>query len=68
MEAVRQPQCPRCHGSGWSANLIRVKRRLIDRLVSLIWPLHRYRCRSMGCGWEGNFPAKRIPLLSGAPH
>jgi hypothetical protein len=44
-----------------------VKRRPIDRLVSLIWPQYRYRCRSMGCGWEGNFPVKRIPLLRRAP-
>jgi hypothetical protein len=35
-------------------NLERVPRRFTDRLISLIRPLHRYRCHSIGCGWEGN--------------
>jgi hypothetical protein len=59
------PECPRCHGSGSLSVLERIKRRFIDRLVSVIWPRHRYHCRSMGCGWEGNLPAERVPLLSG---
>jgi hypothetical protein len=42
-----------------------VKRRFIDRLVSLIQPRHRYRCLSMGCDWEGNLPIERVPLLNG---
>jgi hypothetical protein len=56
--------CPRC-GAPFS-NLERVPRRSIDRLVSLISEQHRYRCRSTGCGWVGNHPAKRISA-SGAP-
>ena len=39
-----------------SADLIRVQRRFIDRLISLVRPRYRYRCRSMGCGWEGSLP------------
>jgi hypothetical protein len=46
--------CPRCQGA-----VVRVPRRVIDRVVSLISPRHRYRCQSIGCGWEGNLPAKR---------
>jgi hypothetical protein len=41
--------CPRCHGS-----IVRVRRHLIDRLISLVLRRHRYRCLSMGCGWEGS--------------
>ena len=59
------PECPRCHGSGSLSILERINRRFIDRLVSVIWPRHRYHCRSMGCGWEGNLPVERVPLLSG---
>jgi hypothetical protein len=32
----------------------RVPRRFIDRLLSLAYPVHRYRCRSFICTWEGN--------------
>jgi uncharacterized protein with PIN domain len=43
--------CPRCNGS-----VLRVRRRFVDRLVSLITPVHRFRCRAKGwgCDWEGN--------------
>jgi hypothetical protein len=41
-----------------------VRRRFIDRLISLVRLQYRYRCRSMGCGWEGSFPVTRRP---GAP-
>jgi hypothetical protein len=47
-------QCPRCQGPAY-----RVQRRVIDRLVSLIFPRHRYRCESWDCRWEGNFRVKR---------
>ena len=43
------PRCPRC-----KSNLIRIPRRFIDRLFSLAWSVHRYRCRSFICNWEGN--------------
>ena len=45
----RRPLCPECHSS-----LNRVPRRFIDRLVSLVYPVHRYHCRSFACAWEGN--------------
>jgi hypothetical protein len=44
--------CPRCRGA-----LIRIRRRPIDRFVSLVLPRRRYRCVAIGCGWEGNLPA-----------
>jgi len=45
--------CPQCNGP-----VDRVRRRFIDRLVSLIMPVYRYRCRVKGwsCDWEGNLP------------
>jgi hypothetical protein len=41
--------CPQC-----SDQVYRVPRRFIDRLVGLFRPLHRYRCLSPHCNWEGN--------------
>ena len=29
------------------------RRRLGDRLLSLVSPRKRYTCRAFGCGWEG---------------
>jgi len=46
-------ECPRCGGPAY-----RVQRRKIDRLISLFFPRRRFRCGSMGCGWEGNLPDK----------
>jgi len=42
------PPCPRCGGK-----LIRVRRRFADRLLSLVRPVRRYRCRRADCLWEG---------------
>lgn len=56
------PACPRCNRPA-----CRIQRRLVDRLISYFVPVRRYRCRSMGCGWEGNlreqhyFPAEPAP-------
>jgi len=44
----RDLHCPRCRGA-----LIRIRRRPIDRVISWLLPRHRYRCQSIGCGWEG---------------
>jgi len=41
--------CPRCYGS-----VMRVRRRYIDRLISVVVPVHRYHCISPSCGWTGN--------------
>jgi hypothetical protein len=57
--------CPRCDAA--RSSLERVPRRSIDRLISLIWLQHRYRCRSMGCGWVGNLPARHLSA-NGVPH
>jgi hypothetical protein len=46
--------CPRCGGV-----LVRVRRKPFDRLLSLLSPRRRYRCRVMGCGWEGALHIKR---------
>ena len=49
---AKRPPCPKCGGE-----LSRVSRRLIDRLQSLLRPVHRYRCRNFSCQWVGNLPA-----------
>lgn len=52
---VRHPAhesvCPCCNGP-----VERVRRRFVDRLLSLVAPVQRYRCRAKGwdCDWEGN--------------
>lgn len=46
--------CPQC-----GDDLVRVERRLLDRLFSLVVPLQRYRCRLHDCQWEGTFPARK---------
>lgn len=45
--------CPHCHGP-----VQRVRRRFVDRVVSLLKPVQRYRCRARGrdCDWEGTLP------------
>lgn len=48
------PACPHCRGS-----LNRIPRRMVDHLISLVLPVRRYRCLSMGCEWEGNLRDKR---------
>jgi len=58
-------ECPSCHGRAY-----RVQRRPVDRLLSLIALRRRYRCGSMGCGWEGNLspsagslPSRTDPVM-----
>ena len=41
--------CPQCGDT-----VLRVHRRVIDRLYSLFHPVHRYQCTSLECGWQGN--------------
>jgi hypothetical protein len=41
--------CPVC-----GTELTRIRRRFIDRLVSAVRPVRRYRCHSFACHWEGN--------------
>jgi hypothetical protein len=40
--------CPRCGN-----DLVRIERQLLDRLISLVVPLQRCRCRRHDCQWEG---------------
>ncbi|MBS1230830.1 MAG: hypothetical protein H6R17_4107 [Proteobacteria bacterium] len=50
--------CPRC-----SSALFRVAPRLADLLLGLFIPLHRYRCISLQCSWEGNLREQRHAFL-----
>lgn len=49
-----RPACPRC-----KSGLVRIRRRLVDRIVSAIFPVRRYRCLAFFCCWEGTLPYKR---------
>jgi len=49
MYGTRARECPQCGAASY-----RVRRRPIDRVLSLLSPLERYRCTLIGCGWEGN--------------
>jgi len=59
--------CPMC-AEGY---LIRVRRRVVDRLLSLFVLVHRYRCPCFSCQWEGNlrvhnraeFRTKKVSIL-----
>jgi hypothetical protein len=48
MRRYAEHVCPICGG-----NLRRLHRRWRDRLLSLLVPVARYRCRDRECGWEG---------------
>lgn len=52
-------ECPRCNSS-----VFRVSRRFIDMLISMFITIHRYRCISMQCNWEGNLREKQNDLPS----
>jgi len=45
--------CPHCGES-----VLRIHRRVIDRLYSLYHPVYRYQCTSLECGWQGNLPQR----------
>jgi hypothetical protein len=51
--------CPQC-----KCPVEPARRRILDRLVNWIMPVHRYRCRmkGWGCDWEGNLRTKRHSL------
>lgn len=48
--------CPEC-----GRKVSRVHRHLRDRLMSLVLRVHRYRCTSPECGWEGVVSIPRPP-------
>jgi len=49
MYSAKARECPQCGTAAY-----RIRRRPIDRALSLLSPRLRYRCTSIGCGWEGN--------------
>lgn len=49
---VTKRVCPSCSG-----NMVRTRRRQIDRVFSWFVPVQRYRCESFSCQWAGNFRA-----------
>jgi predicted RNA-binding Zn-ribbon protein involved in translation (DUF1610 family) len=51
------PPCPIC-----GATTIRSRRRCVDRLLSAVISVRRYRCTELGCGWEGNVRLHRLPF------
>jgi hypothetical protein len=46
--------CPRCQGIAY-----RIRRRGFDRFISEFFPVCRYQCHSVRCGWRGNLRAPR---------
>ncbi|WP_172204288.1 hypothetical protein [Niveibacterium sp. COAC-50] len=42
-------RCPLC-----ASPIYRIRRRVLDRLLSWFTPVHRYQCSAMHCRWEGN--------------
>ncbi len=47
--SVSEFKCPLCMGK-----LLRERRRIVDRLFSLLKPVKRYRCENFDCQWLGN--------------
>ena len=63
------PVCPLC-----GEHLQRIHRHPFDRLLSLVYPVRRYRCKRFRCGWEGTLryrkgvaPANGRDLRKGPP-
>ncbi len=53
-----RPCCPRCG----NARLKRIRRRVIDRLLSWVYPVRRFACHGFGCDWEGNIARHRLQI------
>lgn len=53
----RHHSCPDCGG-----NVYRIPRRTIDRVVSFFHRVHRYRCSTASCAWEGTLSAERVDV------
>ena len=51
---ARVSVCPKCNGP-----VFREHRRLMDRLISLIRPVRRYRCDAHLCQWKGVLPVPK---------
>lgn len=48
MSAAPGPRCPLCN-----RKLVRTRRHLSDRLISLVTPVQRYYCIDFCCDWQG---------------
>lgn len=48
--------CPQC-----GEPALRIPRRLVDRLTSLVHPVQRYQCTALECEWQGNLPRHYAP-------
>jgi diguanylate cyclase (GGDEF)-like protein/PAS domain S-box-containing protein len=59
--------CPMCGSS-----VYRIRRKTIDRILSLVAPTQRFRCRAnkanFACTWEGVIQLKDMPLQSNAEY
>ncbi len=51
-----QRRCPQC-----GAFLVRVPRRLRDRIISIARPVQRYQCIGFTCHWEGTMSVAHPP-------
>lgn len=59
----RGRSCPNCGGT-----TVRVARRFLDRLLSVVMPVGRYRCSAAPCSWEGVLqPRRSLPALRAEP-
>jgi hypothetical protein len=54
-EARGIQSCPLCGGS-----VARVRRRSVDKFMSLFHQVHRYHCYMLRCSWEGNLPVVSV--------
>ena len=57
------PPCPLCGEA-----LQRIHRHPLDRLLSIIYPVRRYRCKRFRCGWEGTLRYRRKTEAPAAGH
>jgi len=57
MSSLHERECPVCGGPA-----LRIRRRFIDRLISLVIPVHRYHCQTATCGWRGNLRVSEASL------
>ena len=48
-------KCPLCAGYA-----TRIRRRRIDRFISLFKPVYRYRCQNYYCQWQGNIRKQHL--------
>ena len=56
MQIENSMQCPYCHGYAR-----RIRRRRIDRLISLVKPVARFECQNHVCQWVGNIYQDELP-------